>query len=135
MHKTQKIYLYNMTAFGGADKVRRERKPHKYNRAEETTAEGKISTERTNQGARAPLDRESAPRKREKRKDTRNGLNPKQGEQRTRPNLKGKQADEKSKQNQKKQEQKHTLKLHAFYLAYSVQALKDEKGLKLKILI
>lgn len=118
-----------------ADKMSRERKPHKYNRAEEPTAEGKISTERTNQGARAPLDRESAPRKREKEKDTRNGLILKQGEQRKSPNLKGKQADERNKRNQKKQEQKRILKLHAFYRAYSFQALKDEKGLKLKFLI
>ena len=46
-----------------ANKVRRERKPNKYNCAEEDTTNRKISNERTNQGANAPLDRESAPRK------------------------------------------------------------------------
>lgn len=135
MNKIQKVYLYNMNAFGGANKVSRERKPHKYNRAEEPTAEGKISTERTNQGARAPLDRESAPRKKKKGKDTRNKLIPKQGEQKTRLNLKGKQANERNKRNQKKQGQRHISKLHAFYRAYSVQALKVGKGLKLKFSI
>lgn len=131
----QKVYLYNMTAFGGANKVSRERKPHKYNCAEEPTAKGKISNERTIQGARARLDRQSAPRKREKEKDTRNRLIPKQGEQRTRTNLKGKQADERNKRNQKKQEQRHILKLHAFYRAYSVQARKDGTGLRLEFSI
>ena len=124
-----------MQKLTNADKVSRERKTHKYNCAEKPTAKGKISTERTIQGARARLDRQSAPRKREKEKDTRNKLIPKQGEQRTRPNLKGKQANERNKQSQKKQEQKRILRLHAFYRAYSVQALKDEKGLKLKFLI
>ena len=107
----------------------------KYGYAEEETAKEKISTERTNQGEQARLDRHSAQRKREKNKDTRNKLIPKQREKRTRPNLKGKQANAKSKQNRKKQEQKRILKLHAFYHAYSVQALKDGTDIKLKFLI
>ena len=110
-------------------------KADKYSCAEEANTNKKISTERTNQGVRARLDRHSAQRKRKKNKDTRNKLSPKQGEQRTRPNLKGKQANAKSKQNRKKQEQKRILKLHAFYHAYSVLALKDGTGLKLKFLI
>ena len=118
-----------------ADKVSKERKPHKYNCAEEATTYKSISTERTNQGARAPLDRESAPKKREKGKDTRNKLIPKQGKQRKCPNLKGKQANAKNKKNRKRQEQKRILRLRAFYRACFVQALKDEKGLKLKFLI
>lgn len=135
MHKTQKNFCTISTPSARADKVSRKRKPNKYICAEEATTNRKISNERTNQGARAPLDRESAPRKRKKGKDTRNKLIPKQGEQRKRPNLKEKQANAKSKQNRKKQGQKRILKLRAFYRAYSFQVLKGEKGLKSKFSI
>lgn len=49
-----------------ADKVSSSAKRKQYGYAEEEKAEEKISTERANQGARAPLDRESAPKKRKK---------------------------------------------------------------------
>ena len=55
---------YQMSA--KANKVSKERKTNKYDCAKGANAYKNISTERTNQGAHAPLDRESAPKKREK---------------------------------------------------------------------
>ena len=58
--------MYNMTAYGGSRQGEQKAKRTNYDYAEEETAEEKISTERTNQGERARLDRHSAPKKRKK---------------------------------------------------------------------
>ena len=72
--------------------------------AEEETAEEKISTERTNQGERARLDRHSAPKKAEE-KPLKHEMNTtrQQRERRKRTNQTKKKANEKDKKNRKKQ--------------------------------
>ena len=63
---TQNRQLHFYAKLTNTNKVSKERKTHKYDCAKGANAYKNISTERTNQGARAPLDRESAPKKRKK---------------------------------------------------------------------
>ena len=93
---------YQMSA--KANKMSKERKTHKYDCAKEANAYKNISNERTNQGARAPLDRESAPKKKKKKTlKARNKLTGQQREQRKRKDQTRTKASGKDKKNRKKQ--------------------------------
>ena len=85
-----------------ANKVSKERKTHQYDCAKGANADKNISTERTNQGARAPLDRESAPKKRKKKLES-TKFTKQQREQRKREDQTRTKASGKDKKNRKKQ--------------------------------